>query len=247
MDAPLEEDANTDQAAPAEDASAMAPQPDDAVSASLGHSEIDILVARHMQHVVGDLEPTAVAPGTTPPSMHCASSEDPPHPPAEEPASARSSSTPPVPMPSAPHAPEPKAKAKARASASVVSRREKCEHVVELAGGKIFYWPRSSKFEAVCSNSAHGKRCVLTRTSQSGEPGTPQGRPSGLLAAWLHAGIECTTRADRWHPDMFKIDKATRIEWRDLLSVSDAGQSVLLKERQDLWANEPDFEPDEPM
>jgi hypothetical protein len=46
---------------------------------------------------------------------------------------------------------------------------------------------RSKSFGAHCYNPAHGKLCRLNRTVNPGGVGKPQGRPLGLLVAWIWA------------------------------------------------------------
>lgn len=77
-------------------------------------------------------------------------------------------------------------------------------HIVELHGGFITYYPETTKskarFQANCGNPAHG-RCRLTRAAvghQRGGQRQAQGRPLGLMAAWLAAGISgmCSSKED---------------------------------------------------
>eukprot|EP00959_Pyramimonas_sp_CCMP1952_P181975 3805020-Pyramimonas_sp.AAC.1 len=44
--------------------------------------------------------------------------------------------------------------------------------------------------QRACPKSASGKPCKLSRASYAGDA-APQGRPLGLLSAWLEAGPQC--------------------------------------------------------
>ena len=49
---------------------------------------------------------------------------------------------------------------------------------------------------AVCENPHHGKRCVRRRVCYTNAFRPGQGRPAGMLAAWLIAGCNCETSQD---------------------------------------------------
>jgi len=50
-------------------------------------------------------------------------------------------------------------------------------------GGQLAYFYKGKRFQAICSNPDHG-RCVCTRSGRLGVTGK-EGRPLGLMAAWL--------------------------------------------------------------
>ena len=65
-----------------------------------------------------------------------------------------------------------------------------------VRGGKLSHYAEKKFMTAICDNKAHGK-CVLTRTTV-GRAGQPDGRPIGLMAAWLAKGLDLGTKADHW-------------------------------------------------
>jgi hypothetical protein len=75
--------------------------------------------------------------------------------------------------------------------------RDRAAHVVFVDGGRLaFYGGKQHNATAQCNNPSHGK-CVLTRKMTSGrKPG--QGRPLGLLAAWLASGAEMSSKEEHW-------------------------------------------------
>jgi len=85
---------------------------------------------------------------------------------------------PPPPPPPPPDPPAPAARAVA-----VGGRGLPDETVFAPSGGCIKYYIQSSSFVAECSR--HHGRCRLTRTSNASTCKRAQGRPLGLMAAWL--------------------------------------------------------------
>ena len=65
-----------------------------------------------------------------------------------------------------------------------------------VRGGKLSYYTQKKFMTAICENKAHGK-CVLTRTIH-GREGFPDGRPLGLMVAWLAKGCDLDTKRDHW-------------------------------------------------
>ena len=75
------------------------------------------------------------------------------------------------------------------------SARGQAEVMVEVRGGQIRYYAQGV-FTATCTDTRHG-RCVLTRSARPGRR-TAQGRPLGLLLAWLAAGTSLDSKAEHW-------------------------------------------------
>ena len=63
---------------------------------------------------------------------------------------------------------------------------------VEVPGsGRITYYPRRKTFYAVCEYHKYSDQpCRLTRKSTANDEKIGQGRPLGLMTAWLMAGID---------------------------------------------------------
>ena len=64
--------------------------------------------------------------------------------------------------------------------------RQRAEVKLEVDGGLITYYATKNIFVATCRNESHGK-CSLTRSALPGRR-RGQGRPLGLLKAWLCIG-----------------------------------------------------------
>ncbi len=76
---------------------------------------------------------------------------------------------------------------------------------VRVYDGLITFYPPSAhskgRFQAICPfREQHGEGCQLTRASHGSEGGTrgrdAQGRPLGLMAAWLASAVMFETKAD---------------------------------------------------
>ena len=102
--------------------------------------------------------------------------------------------------------------------------------------GRISYYSSTKRFYAVCL-AHHDRGCVMTRTArpmQSEKGNKCQGRPLGLLVAWLHqaaAPISCTFESHRCKLARKAISHDTRLEARQLLSLTVEGLELLSKER----------------
>ena len=107
------------------------------------------------------------------------------------------------------------------------ARREPAEKVCFAPGGKIT-WYRQGFFTAMCDNALHGK-CVLSRSSKEGRK-APQGRPLGLLTAWLMVGGEHMTKEGHWLKTNWTT-LAQRQEARDMLHQLEGGPGLLEEER----------------
>ena len=112
-------------------------------------------------------------------------------------------------------------------------------HPTRFMGGSITFYdqkdiPGKGRFQAVCGNTAmHGKLCRLTRTSaESARTGgaVAQGRPLGLLAAWLAAADFAETMEDHKAAIGF-LSKHERSEARQKLMELTSGQSLAELER----------------
>ena len=119
--------------------------------------------------------------------------------------------------------------------------RTDAEVVVEVEGGVLRYYS-AGYFTATCQELTHGK-CVLTRTAHPGRR-RAQGRPLGLLTAWLAAGHEHASKQAHWcrarWPD-FEARFAARVD----LANQAGGQELLARERpqEPGEAEEPDAVP----
>ena len=105
--------------------------------------------------------------------------------------------------------------------------RNKAVLTATVEGGLISYYAQGF-FTATCKQAGHG-RCVLSRTSL---PGTrsQQGRPLGLMMAWLAAGHNHDTKAQHWDKSMWP-DQPTRLHHRGLLRQLPSGPTLLEQEK----------------
>lgn len=98
--------------------------------------------------------------------------------------------------------------------------RNQAMFVVFVPGGKLtYYGGRHENLVAECDNPAHG-RCVKTKTMRAplrlNRANRGQGRPVGLLAAWLAKGAAATSKADHWS-GAFQPSYAERVAARTAL------------------------------
>lgn len=112
--------------------------------------------------------------------------------------------------------PAPAASSSASASAPVIAEGQDgpVSCVVSLRNGIITYFYNTQRMVAHCEVPSHGKRCFLDRTAKAPSRLTKknrgQGRPSGLLAAWLHAGTDMEGKTD-------KAKQKAHFKWRPTL------------------------------
>lgn len=90
-----------------------------------------------------------------------------------------------VPSHSAPPIAAPTSPRPAPSVASSV-QRDVADVTVALAHGHISYYEKGDRFQATCTQPGH-VRCRLTRTSRASDRRSAQGRPVGLMCAWLAA------------------------------------------------------------
>lgn len=83
----------------------------------------------------------------------------------------------------APQVPQPELQHRAPSVASSV-QRDVADVVVPLAHGHISFYAKGSRFQATCTQVGH-VRCRLTRTGNTSDRRAAQGRPVGLMCAWL--------------------------------------------------------------
>ena len=83
-----------------------------------------------------------------------------------------------------------------RAAAGADVGRGRADMVMGLHGGQIAFYANKHIFQATCGNGAHG-RCVLTRSAAGGSRAA-QGRPLGLLSAWLELGNNTASKDQHW-------------------------------------------------
>ena len=76
--------------------------------------------------------------------------------------------------------------------------------VLFVHGGKLsLYTARAKVFAtATCDNPRHGK-CVLTKSLEPSATDPAQGRPLGLLLAWLAKGSDQETKEAHWSPEVW--------------------------------------------
>lgn len=102
----------------------------------------------------------------------------------------------------------------------------------DLPGGRVTFYPLKGSYEARCGTLSHGK-CVLTRSCvASAVPHrAPQGRPLGLLVAWLAAGPAADSKAAHWIHEQTHPSRAQRQEGRDQLRQHPMGVQLFGTER----------------
>lgn len=69
------------------------------------------------------------------------------------------------------------------------------EVVFLVLGGTLAYYSKRNRFYAYCQEASHGKSCRLERTAHAGKR-KGQGRPVGLLMAWLQDGARHANQKD---------------------------------------------------
>ena len=122
--------------------------------------------------------------------------------------------------------------------------RSKNDGEVYIGSGVIRLYKSQGVFEATCSGDNH-TRCRLTRM-RHGNPAFPdQGRPLGLLAAWLLCGdIGIASNEVEHHDDLvfalFDFDE--RVRCRALLHIR-ANSNVLFNAERAQRDDEPNPEP----
>ena len=105
-------------------------------------------------------------------------------------------------------------------------------------GGKICFYRSNGNFVGVCGNFFHGK-CFLTRKFT--RAAKMQGRPLGLIAAWLEAGQHLAGKEA--HGDFVEPlvwDPELRVATRDRLKLT-------IGETHELFLHERPREADEPL
>ena len=156
---------------------------------------------------------------------------------------------PPPPVPSAAAATMGRrARASAGASRSAFSATEACLAVVRLRFGKISVYRKQNRFEAVCNQ--HDGKCVLTRSGKEhkGVGREGQGRPVGLMAAWLDMADCFDTAAEHMNPMVpVCVAREDRQAARERVKVLEGGVALLGQERPKDTSrgeeSEPDFVP----
>ena len=115
----------------------------------------------------------------------------------------------------------------------VLPPRPTCDQVVVIPGGILHYYYNLDRFTATRLHGDHG-RCILSRASISGRK-RGQGRPLGLLSAWLlwsEKGPCCATREQHWDQSNEHYPKfESRQAARDFLWTVDGGPEMMACER----------------
>ena len=101
---------------------------------------------------------------------------------------------------------------------------------VSVPGGRITFYENKRSFEARCSHPSH-VNCALTRSSVGSSVSNrlAQGRPLGLMAAWLHSGSQHDSKFS--HYACRFIDKAMRNFHRQSLKLNPQAAALLEQER----------------
>ena len=111
-------------------------------------------------------------------------------------------------------------------------RGERLRHPAELRvqvdGGFLTFYGNKQVFTATCGNPRHG-RCVLSRTAEPGKR-RQQGRPLGLLTAWLFVGKDLESKADHWNRALWP-NAALRSQHRELLADVEGADALFDCER----------------
>jgi len=154
------------------------------------------------------------------------------------------------PPPPAPLPPVPLSAARASAAGSQAGDfgpREEAEATVSFAEGKITFYRKGTRFQAQCF--LHGPSCRLSRTGKPPAVGSSrrgQGRPVGLMSAWLQIGAqpELTDKVDHCATLLVVgITRAQRVEGRNRVRTATGGLATMQGERPK--AEGEDSEPDE--
>lgn len=103
------------------------------------------------------------------------------------------------------------------------------EIIFRVPRGEIRYYARIRRFAAWCHNEAHGRRCRREKVAYEGRGGG-QGRPLGLLMAWLARGDDHATSRDHMDLELL-IDFESRQIGRQALQAMEGSEAMLAKER----------------
>lgn len=101
-----------------------------------------------------------------------------------------------------------------------------------VSGGKLTYCGgRHENMVAECQNPAHG-RCVKTKTGRKQQRQTTatvgQGRPLGLLAAWLSKGRGLQPKGEHWSMEHMPSRDDRSIAWQAIKDMESADAEGLL-------------------
>lgn len=122
----------------------------------------------------------------------------------------------------------PPSPAETRASSTCTVRGEVLADM-GYEGGRIAVY-RNGNFAAYCSNPAHG-RCILTRVRHAGRK-KAQGRPCGLLAAWLALSDDPAITTKKAHMDSSNLPGFdARLHHRTNLGTIPGNEDLLSYER----------------
>ena len=130
------------------------------------------------------------------------------------------------------------------AAAAKAATRDAAELVVQLPSGDIRYYRKGNHFVATCRCEKHQDQdvsCSRKRTANPPRNRSGQGRPLGLLAAWLEAGPQLDSQAAHVHMQediSFEQRKAARAR---LLALPNAQRLLEFEREQATW--ETDSEP----
>jgi hypothetical protein len=95
-------------------------------------------------------------------------------------------------------------------------------------GGQLAFYETNNTFQATCGNAFHGA-CVLSRRNTRGAH--MQGRPVGLLAAWLSISGVYDTKEGHWEAIQDIVnDRALRLAHREGIATIEGGPALLLYE-----------------
>eukprot|EP00971_Amphidinium_carterae_P282985 5617604-Amphidinium_carterae.1 len=111
--------------------------------------------------------------------------------------------------------------------------REQATVSMVCAHGRLAFYSNITKFQATCT---YHLGCVLTRTSSAAKSATDysasQGRPLGMMLAWLKAGKDCSSKAEHFNSDVIKdvMSLSRRQECRQELKTMPLGLTLLSHE-----------------
>jgi hypothetical protein len=101
----------------------------------------------------------------------------------------------------------------------------------EVEGGTIYFYSRTNRFTAVCSDFTHGSNgdCTLTRSAT--KRAHMHGRPVAFMSAFLEAGRATCCKQEHWDMIPAAQDLDTLIRHRDAANACDEGRIMMSFER----------------
>jgi len=127
-------------------------------------------------------------------------------------------------------------------------REPECDGIVHLPQGCVRLYLARREVVAHCNNPAHGNKCRLSRklTEWRGKARLGQGRPLGLLVAWLQLAIDPRCDTTQSHVHIQPLPSfAERVAARAFFKTLPGSEPFLQEERpcRDGEEEEPEFVP----